>query len=102
MRADIINDGETIPLPSYSDGTLAQEIECHWTVSAQHILMQNGSGIGYLTCSTTGRVVHVWREEGYSEPWGGWQANYMIVATRVQGAVNVEKHTLGQLKARYR
>jgi len=29
----VLQDGETIPLPIYADGTVASEAECNWTVS---------------------------------------------------------------------
>ena len=38
---------------------------------------------------------------GCPGPLGG-TANFMIVGTRIQGVVNVQRQTIGQLKARYR
>jgi hypothetical protein len=62
--------GAEIPLPTYADGTVAQESECHWMVSPRRVL-------GMLeSCGTTRRVVYL----GASN--GGGMVNYMIIATR--------------------
>ena len=110
----MINDGETIPLPTYSDGTQALESECKWIVSQEHGWANNG----YPTlerCKTEGRVVHVHWCSGSCgdvdcEPYQGCgymafhgTANYIIIATRTPPLPTPAKQeSWGRLKARYR
>ncbi len=110
-----VSDGGTIPLPHYVDGTQAAESECQWIVSPQTVGSNNNLPV-FLRCSTTGRTVRIyWCAQGCSNPGdcvpnpcapqGGalaGTASYVIVATRVTGAVGTVRQSIGELKERYR
>lgn len=80
----VLNDGETIPLPAFADGTTALESECRWTVSmnrSEHVNLPEGE-----TCYTEGRVVRAascasFQGETCVSP-RPQRANYMIIAVR--------------------
>ena len=104
----VLNDGETIPLPVYADGTTALESECKWTVALHHI----GSGpppggSGWWreeTCSADGRLVHCFAY-AYNSEWFtlAGDVNYLIIATRgTGGPTAVQSQSFGSLKAKYR
>jgi len=80
----VLNDGETIPLPSFSDGTTALESDCRWTVSintADFINLPSRE-----ICFTDGRVVHAstcdFVVNGACTSPRAAKANYMIIAVR--------------------
>jgi len=113
-----IASGGVIPLPHYQDGTEALESECVWTVSPQTLQTNDAASNSWAIfqrCNTVGRTVRVyWCQHGCGPggdcdpPVAGCPgplvgtANYMIIAVRATGAVNVQQHSIGQLKARYR
>ncbi len=92
----VLNDGETIPLPIYSDGTVASESECRWTVSLNFCAIGSPQFIG---CGTTGRVVSV---SGGSLGTPN-RVNFMIIAVRGAASPTATRPTsLGQVKNLYR
>lgn len=104
----VLNDGETIPLPVYADGTTALESECKWIVGLHHI----GSGpppggSGWWreeTCSADGRLVRC-HAYAYNSEWFtlAGSVNYLIVATRGASApTGAAQQSFGALKAKYR
>ena len=99
VLSGVIVDGGTIPLPTFADGTTAEESECSWTVSPNY--GDSGCYASTLNCFTTGRVVTV-RLSGNCGIQLGQRANYMIVAVR---GVNVptpsRSISIGRLKAKY-
>ncbi len=91
----VLMDDQTIPLPTYADGTTADEADCRWIVSA-NFLPADG-----VHCYTDGRTVQI---------CGGFvqnctssaTANYMIVATRqVPAATPASGLSWGAIKATY-
>ena len=79
----VLNDGEMIPLPVYSDGTPAFESDCRWTVSTNSV--DHTSLPTHDVCYTDGRVVHVSScsiENGVCTTSNLGKANYMIIAIR--------------------
>ena len=100
-----LNDGQTIPLPTYSDGTRADEAECKWTVSLRDVNTDFGY-TSFFHCSADNRVVSAYDCTSNCVPtdptYFHCSVNFLIIATRVTAPVSVERHTLGQLKARFR
>jgi len=110
-----VADGGTIPLPHYDDGSEAAESECRWIVSPRSVVAMDGY-VASLRCETEGRLVHVYGctggdgtsndcgSPGYPNPEQRRpaSANFLIIATRVTAPVDIQRQTIGQLKARFR
>ena len=114
-----VPDGGTIPLPTYPDGTPANESECHWIVSPKVVTVGEGNSVPiFARCSTQGRQVRVyWCRNGCSTdnvyldcaspapgcPGAmGGTANYLIIATRNDMPTAAQKTSWGRVKAQYR
>jgi len=96
----VLADGETIPLPSYSDGTLASQSECIWTVSF-NTLSGNNEAIQDIHCSADmNRRVSCNGIDIDERPLIG-QANYVIIAVRGAPLVAIQKTTWGSVKSRF-
>jgi hypothetical protein len=78
VLAGVLSDGETIPLPTFSDGTPAFESDCRWTVSTSRSDHQNLPESE--VCYTEGRVVHA--SSCFNGNCRPEKANYMIIAVR--------------------
>lgn len=89
ISTGVLNEGGVIPLPVYSDGTVAVESECHWVVSpaSQEITFISLPGTGGMICPggridcyPEGRTViaNFEGECGYKPG----QANFLIIAAR--------------------
>ena len=99
----VISNGETIPLPVYSDGSTALESECRWLVSTNLIGCPGTSYAQVTVCNTTGRVVNSYCEFSSGGGPTGVPANYLIIATRGSGgATPAHVESMGGLKAKYR
>jgi len=117
VLSGVLRNGETIPLPTYADGTTALESECHWTVSntafgagdtwcfAADAANAPPIGFGldpyeikaYVTAHP-GRVMNA----GHAGGGGTYDGNYMIIATRASaGPTPAQQQSWGQLKSRY-
>src|SRR5689334_6167291 len=59
-----VANGETIPLPTYSDGTVAAESDCKWIVSLSFIGGAILRGMDELHCSAPTRTVSVYACNG--------------------------------------
>jgi hypothetical protein len=108
----VLQNGETIPLPMYADGTVASEAECDWIVSdalgsptsvrswcyAADAVYNTYFPITFLTAHR-GRVVNI-APTGQSNSIETY-ANYLIIATRSTGPTPAHQETWGRLKARY-
>lgn len=89
-----LNDGETIPLPQYADGTTAIESDCHWSVGIQELYVPSGAAV--VTCTATARVARL-RTDGYL-PYN-CAISYMIIATRqALGATPTAPWSWGSIK----
>jgi len=101
----VANDGETIPLPTFSDGTPATEAECSWTVSVNQLSQSLSGGPHSIHCSAEGRLISVFwctNEDCLAGRVAG-AANYMIIAVRGSNLpTNARASTWGAAKARYR
>src|SRR5262249_53517588 len=79
----VLNDGEMIPLPVYSDGAPAVESDCRWTVSMNRGDLPNLPM--QMSCYTDGRVVRASTcdtQNGVCTSTHPGKANYMIIAIR--------------------
>lgn len=94
-----LQDGGQIPLPVYSDGTVAMQADCHWIVSGDGWTVSNG---WYINCFTLpDRTVRA-----YATLYGGSirpaQANYLIIATRpASGPTASETRSWSDIKSRF-
>jgi hypothetical protein len=109
----VLLDGETIPLPTYADGTVASETECNWTVSAAvgntnanpswcyaaDAQYSTGLPPDFLAAHR-GRIVNITPiGQSYAQPT---IANYLIIATRASGGPTPAlRESWGQVKSRY-
>lgn len=97
VLSGVVDDGGTIPLPTFTDGTVADESECQWIVSPHWVWGLAGSA--YFTCFThDGRQVEVHANGG----GGPSQANFMIIGIRTSTPTPVQGQTWGATKAKYR
>jgi len=99
VLAGVLNDGGTIPLPTYRDGTAASESECQWTVSMNDV--RDGAiccGV-HNHCFTQGRQVRVYNDV---YPEFSARANFMIIAVRNNLPTPAKQESFGSVKARYR
>ena len=103
-----LNDGQTIPLPTYGDGTEAVETDCKWFVSLRDFPVGTVNVL-VAHCSAENRVVsaYVCVPDPHNcvptDPtFTQCSVNYLIIATRVTAPVSTTPSTLGQLKARFR
>jgi len=79
----VLDDGDTIPLPVYSDGTPALESDCRWIVSINRTDLPNLPMRD--NCYTDGRVVRASTCDvvnGDCTTTHSAMANYMIIAVR--------------------
>jgi hypothetical protein len=79
----VLDDGDTIPLPVYPDGTPALESDCHWMVSINRADLPNLPMRD--NCYTDGRVVRASTCDvvnGNCTTTHSAMANYMIIAIR--------------------
>ena len=79
----VLNDGDLIPLPEFSDGSSALESECRWTVSIDQAEFPNLPM--REICFTDGRVVRASTcdlQNGSCTSTHPAKANYMIIAVR--------------------
>jgi hypothetical protein len=114
VLSGLLQNGETIPLPTYADGTVASEAECNWTVSEAVGGAQSSQAWCYAADATygiylpieflnahRGRVVNIPPVGASNAP--ATSANYLIIATRVaSGPTSAQHESWGQVKARYR
>lgn len=56
VLSGVLNDGDTNPHPTYSDGTTADEADCYWVVST-NLTSASYAGIG--ECFITGQTIVV-------------------------------------------
>ena len=101
----VLNDGDTIPLPTYSDGAVATESECHWIVSpnSQSLSVWVTPANFEFVCRTVGRVVSCYTLR-YGPMQIPGQANYMVIASRaVQGdPTKTESSSWGEIKREFK
>jgi len=108
VLSGIANDGETIPLPTYRDGSDALESECRWMVSPTDLTSPTSGFDGFVErCSTEGRTVHeYWCSQDNCEVVGCCRypgsANYLIIAVRGSLPTAAKEASFGSVKARYR
>lgn len=79
----VLDDGDTIPLPVYPDGTPALESDCRWMVSINRADLPNLPMRD--NCYTEGRVVRASTCDvvnGNCATAHSAMANYMIIAVR--------------------
>jgi hypothetical protein len=91
VRTGTVGNGETSPLPVYSDGTEALESECRWIATPRH--PQETFRISY---PYNNRVVEV--NGGPTQPI---VAYYMIIATRGVQANATQSTSWGSVKSAY-
>ena len=114
VLSGVLQNGATIPLPTYADGTTALESECKWSVSNTYF------GAGDTWCYTADAVYgtppstyenatffnsHAGRvmNAGHAGGGGTYDGNYIIVATREASQPTPALHqSFSQVKARYR
>jgi len=115
MLSGVVDDGGTIPLPTYGDGTHAAESECRWTVSPctlhsesserrtssaarqkDALCMSTGASTAVAEVTTAVRRVRSTRIRGFEAP------RTTSSLLRDECPVSATPHTLGQLKSRFR
>ncbi|MGD9548136.1 MAG: hypothetical protein AB7V45_11420 [Candidatus Krumholzibacteriia bacterium] len=100
VLSGVLADGETIPLPFYSDGTLETGEECHWLVSV-NILESEPESIANFSCGADqGRVVTCTGIDRDGNSLVG-RANYLIIARRSAPSVPAQGENRGSLKAQF-
>ena len=100
VASGVLADGESIPLPSYSDGTMASPSECTWMVSL-NTLSGNNEAIQDIHCSADmNRTISCTGIDIDERPLTG-QANYVIIAVRPAQGVAVQNTTWGSVKSRF-
>jgi len=108
IGAGVLTDGQTIPLPTFGDGTAAVEADCKWFVSLRDFPVGTVNVL-VAHCSADNRVVSAYvcvpdpQNCVPSDPtFSHCTVNYLIIATRVTAPVSARPSTVGQLKARFR
>lgn len=100
-----IGNTQTIPLPTYRDGTVALESECSWIVSPSFVSGPVLRAMDEFHCAAPTRTVSVYACNG-SPTCSNIQsgvANYLIIATRGSSGPTSSAHqTWTNVKARYR
>ncbi len=88
------HDMDVLPLPTYSDGTVASESECRWIVSLYSVTYY--AHWGQSLCYTTGLTVHIQSSNGDNT------VSYLIIATRgAAPPTPAQSVSIGRLKAKY-
>jgi len=112
IRTGVVANGETIPLPTYHDGTEAEESECQWTVSwhsykcgivcTSPCATGGGAPLTELNCFTSGRTLTAMARHSCS-PGTVFEgrANYLIIANRDGAPVPASRQTLGSVRTRW-
>lgn len=100
ILSGILTHGETIPLPSYSDGTSATGEECHWFVSVNTLESDPESIANFYCGADQTRVVTCTGIDRDGNSLVG-QANYLIIARRSAGIVPVQGENWGSFKAQF-
>ena len=86
IRTGVVNNGATIPLPVFSDSTIAEQRECVWMVSENrqdHAWAAEACRFHCAAPRSANRVVTVWKEftDGAGYDSDG-EANYIIIGIK--------------------
>lgn len=94
-----IGHGQLIPLPYYSDGTLATQDECTWVVIPRILHTGHNNTYGFECRPNPDRTVYFRQVTAHGQFFDS-TAQYLIIAVR-GGATATQPTTWGQIKAEF-